>query len=235
MNKYEYAIFLRLTNVYLKDNQAIRYAAKSVKEFRKLGNNIQEAKSLITYSKLLSGLGRHKKAIRTINKAEKLLGNKYVGRHMIYSNYAAFLLMAGKKDKNIWMMLERSECSAVVPYDKLAIITNKLVWCYENNNYDYLNYLINEANKLILLEPDEHVHILIYYNLYLLFNKMGQYDEAQKYYKLAYDNRNKCSYVNYRFEKIVSREMYYRLRHPWHICFLSYWTYDLDDFDSIEQ
>lgn len=234
MHRYEYCIFLRLTNIYLSDDKAVLYAKKSVKEFKKLGNNVQEAKSLITYAKLLAGLGRYEKAKKLIKKAEGLMGNKYIGRHMIYTNYAAFLLMNHHTSEEIWMLLDQSECTAVVPYDKLAIIVNKLVWCYENKQYDALDNLINRANKLIPLEPDEHIHVLIYYNLYLIFKEIGEVDKSTKYFNLAYKNRDKCKFVKARFENRYSREMYHRLRHLWHICFLSYWTYDLDDFEALE-
>ena len=233
MKAYEYGIFLRLTNVYLSDDRAVRYAKKSVKRFHSLSNNIQESKSMITYAKLLAGLGHCKKAVSLIKKSESLLGNKYIGRHMISTNQAAFLLMNGIADENVWFLLEQSECTAVVPYDKLAIIVNKIVWCYQNKQYDVLDSLIYKSEKLMILEPDEHVHVLIYYNLYLIFKQKGEIDKSNKYYKLAYENKEKCKFVKARFDKTKCREMQYRLRYPWHICFLSYWTYDLDDSELI--
>lgn len=232
MDDYEYCMFLRLTNVYLSDNKAVSYAKKSVRKFHCLGNNIQESKSLITYAKLLAGLGHCKKAIALIKKSENLLNNKYIGRHMIYTNHAAFLLMKGIADDNVWLLLEQSECTAIVSYDKLAIIVNKLVWCYQNKYYDVLDSLIHKSKELIPMEPDEHVHVLIYYNLYLIFKQKGDIEKAKYYFKLSYDNKDKCRFVKARFDKTKCREMRYRLRYPWHICFLSYWTYDLDDSET---
>lgn len=228
MNAYEYAIFMRLTNIYLSDNKSLIYVRKSILTFHKLGNNVQEAKSMITYAKLLSGLGYGHKANKLILKAERLLSNKYIGRHMIYSNQAAFLLMQGKSGDNIWFLLNQAESSAIVPYDKLGIIVNKLVWCYENRRYDFLDLLIAKATHLIPLEPDEHVHVLIYYNLYLIFRQKGEQAFASQYYNMAYSKRDKCKYIKARFENIKSKEMKHRLKFPWHICYLSFWTYDLD-------
>jgi hypothetical protein len=228
MNTYEYSIFMRLTNIYLPDNKAAIYARKSILTFHKLGNNVQEAKSMITYAKLLSGLGYGRKANKLILKAEQLLSDKYIGRHMIYSNQAAFLLMQGKSGDNIWFLLNQAESSAIVPYDKLGIVVNKLVWCYENRRYDLLDLLIAKTNHLIPLEPDEHIHVLIYYNLYLIYQQKGEHVLASKYYDMAYNNRDKCKYIKARFENINSKEMKHRLKFPWHICYLSFWTYDLD-------
>lgn len=227
MDTYDYCIFLRLTNIYLDDNKAIYYAKKSAKKFHSIGNNLQEAKSLITYSKLLAGLGKCKKAIKYIKRANNLMGDKYIGRHMIYTNQAAFMLMQGIHDESVWWLLENSDCSAVVPYDKLAIIVNKLVWCYENNSNRTLNTLIKKAELLMTLEPDEHIHVLIFYNLYLIFKQNGNLELSEKYYNLAYQNKEKCKFVNARLCNIRNKEMAYRLKFPWHVCFLSFWTYDI--------
>lgn len=228
MNKYDYAIFLRLTNVYLSDDKALKYAMRSMRYFEKLNNSEQEAKSAITYSKLLSGLGYNRKAIKLILKAERLSANIYIGRHMIYNNQAAFLLMQGNYDDHVLFLLNQAECSAIVPYDQLSIIVNKLVWCYENQQYDMLDLLISKANYLMPAEPDEHVHVLIYYNLYLIYSRKRDEEKAKHYYNQAYINRNKCKFVQARFDKIPNKEMKWRLKHPWHICYLSFWTYDLD-------
>lgn len=55
---YEYAVFLRLTNIYLPNKKALKYAKQSVKMFDKYNNVYQRGKSQITYAKLLAGLGR---------------------------------------------------------------------------------------------------------------------------------------------------------------------------------
>lgn len=223
----EYAYFLRLTNIYLPDYISIRYVTKSVKLFYNSDNVLQAGKSMITQAKLLAGLGKYHSAIKKIQKAETLLASKRIGAHMIYVNYAAFLLLNGSSDLFVWNLLDRSECSAVVPYDKLAIIVNKLVWCFENKQYNKIPYLESQAKKLIPAEPDEHVHVLIYYNLYLIYKNMADHKTAEHYYQMAYHMRNKCAYVKARIEKIHNRDVKHRLKKPWHVCFLSYWTYDL--------
>lgn len=229
MAQVDYCYFLRLTNVYLPDNKALPYAKRSMKEFHKLNCPVQEAKSMITYSKLLSGLGKDKKAIKLIKKAERLLHDRQVGKHMIYVNLAAFLLMQGHNGEDIWFLLDQAECSAVVPYDRLGIIVNKLAWCYENHRYDLLDLLINQAEELMQYEPDEHVHVLIYYNLFLLFRDSGHTGKATEFYQKAYEKRAKCKFVQARIEGTKNSEMHYRLKHPWHVCYLSFWTYDLNE------
>lgn len=228
-SKKEYAFFLRLTNIYLSDNVALKYAKKSIEIFREIGDLTQSGKSMITYAKLLSGLGKNNQAINVILKAEKLLQNTCIGQHMIFTNYAAFLLMKGIYDDNVWDLLNKAECSAKVPYDKLAIIVNKLVWCFENKKYDRIDLLISNAKNIIPNEPDKHVHILIYYNLYLIFSDMKNKKKAAYYYDLAYEDRNKCDFVKARIDGYINKDMKYRIKHPWHICYLSFWTYNVSD------
>jgi hypothetical protein len=224
----EYAFLMRLTNIYLPDYKAVNDAKNSVRAFEEAGDLYQSGKSMITYAKLLSGLGQGKKAIKVIEKAEKALYNQRVGKHMIFSNKAAFLLMNGCYDKKVWDLLDLSECYAKVPYDKLAIIVNKLAWCYENKEYDSIELLINRAEDIMPYEPDEHVHVLIYFNLYLIYSDMKIAEYADYYYNLAYNNRDKCSFVKARFDGDISLDMKYRIKHPWHVCYLSYWTYDIN-------
>lgn len=40
----------------------------------------------------------------------------------------------GIHDNYVWDLLQKSEFTAVIPYDKLAIIIVKLAWCYEMTN-----------------------------------------------------------------------------------------------------
>lgn len=54
----EYAIFLRLTNIYLPNKKALKYAKQSVELLDKHYNVYQKGKSQITYAKLLAGLGK---------------------------------------------------------------------------------------------------------------------------------------------------------------------------------
>lgn len=169
----EYAIYLRLTNIYEKPSKAVRDAKKSIKLFRSSGDKRQEGKSYITYSKLLSSLGKHKKAIRMIIQAKELLSEYNEGMSCIYNNLAGYLLMLGKHGQDVWTYLDIAELYSVSTYDKLSVILNKLAWCYENNSYIRLDLLENRALELIELEPTLLIHCTMFYNLYVVMEKAG--------------------------------------------------------------
>lgn len=225
----EYAIYLRLTNIYKKPSQAVYDAKKSIKLFRKKKEWKQEGKSYITYSKLLSSLGKHQKAIKMIKIAEELLSEYNEGMSCIYNNLASYLLLSGNHGKEVWDYLDIAEIYSVSTYDKLSVVLNKLAWCYENNSFIRLDLLENKALELIKLEPTLLIHCTTYYNLYVVMEKAGIKSKADKYYLCAEKLKDKCSFVRARIDGVTHDTRYLkpRLKKPYHICYLSFWLFDL--------
>lgn len=179
----EYAIFLRLTNIYLPNKKALKYAKQSVELLDKHYNVYQKGKSQITYAKLLAGLGKNDKALNVLRKAEESLKNHAIRGNILWIDEADILMDQGIHDDYVWDLLQKSEFTAVIPYDKLAIIIVKLAWCYENDQFAKANLLIERGQNLIPLEPDHHIHALFYYNAYAVLNKSGETERSQIYYK----------------------------------------------------
>lgn len=222
----EYPFFLRLCEMYLDRDKSPKYLAKSVNLFTKEGNDIQAGKSLISYSYILASQGKLKKARQKIEKAEMYLSGKRIGSHMFLVNKAAISLYSGDFSENVWDMLNNSEITAVVPFDKLAIIVNKLVWCIENKNSNRYIMLIKKAKELLEHEPDKHIHGLIYYNIYYLL-KSRNIDDCNIYLQKAKEMAPYCKPVNARLKGTPTRETKFALKYNWHVCFLAFWTYDL--------
>lgn len=228
-HKNEYPIYLRLTNIYKKPSKCIYNSKKSVKIFRKLKDYRQEGKSLITYSKLLSSLGRHKKAIEMIMRAKNLLEGTNEGMSCIYNNLAGYLLLSGEHGEEVLNYLDIAEIYSVSTYDKLSVVLNKLAWCYENNSFIRLDLLENKALELIELEPSKFIHCTIYYNLYVVMKKAGFEDKANKYFLCAVELKDKCSCIKARINGITWKTRYLkpRIKKPYHICYLSFWVFDI--------
>lgn len=225
----EYAFYLRLTNIYMQPSHALRHAKKSAEIFHKQGNQKQEGKSLITYSKLLSSMGKHDKAIKTIKHAKELLTDFNEGMSCIYNNLAGYLLLSGEHDSDVWDYLDIAETYSVSVYDKLSVVINKLAWCYENNSFVRLDLLESKALEFIELEPSKFIHCTTYYNLYITMKKAGFAAKAEKYYSNAISLKDKCSYIRARFDGITWKTRYIkpRIETPYHICYLSFWVFDL--------
>lgn len=232
-NCSEYAYHLRLMNIYLPNSSALKYAYRSAKWFESHGDHYQAGKSYITYSKLLASVGKYSKAIKYSECAQSLLAGRIEVSHFIYSNLAAYKLLRGESGVDIWQLLCQAELSATVPYSKLAIIVNKLAWCYENKDFSKLDLLINNAKKLLTIEPDKHIHALYYYNMYLISAANNNNSQSEFYYKKASDLQNECRFIAARISGVdkYQREIRCRLKKPWHVCFLSFWTYDLPSDD----
>lgn len=202
---------------------------KSVNLFRKQGDHIQEGKSYITYSKLLSSLGKHKKAIKMIKIAKQLLDNSNEGLSCIYNNLAAYHLLSGEYGSEVWNYLDIAEIYSISTYDKLSVIQNKLAWCFENNYFIRLDLLENRALELIELEPSQFLQCTTLYNLYVTMKKAGKYDKANIYYLRVLSLKDKCSYVRARIDGITWKTHYIkpRIKKPYHVCYLSFWVFDL--------
>lgn len=225
----EYAIYLRLTNIYTIPSRAIGDAKRSISLFHRQGNYIQEGKSYITYSKLLSSLGKHKKAIKMIKRAERLLSDSNDSFSCIYNNLAGYLLLSGEHGAEVWNYLDIAEIYSVSTYDKLSVIQNKLAWCYENNLFIRLDLLENKALELIELEPSKFLQCTTLYNLYITMKKAGLEEKANNYYLKVISLKDKCSYVRARLDGITWKNRYIkpRIKKPYHICYLSFWVFDL--------
>lgn len=230
----EYAFYLRLLNIYLPNSAAIKYAKRSAEWFTQHNDNYQAGKSYITYSKLLASVGNYKKAIWYSEIAQSMLAGHEETLYFLYSNLAAYKLLDGEYGEDIWNLLGQAELSASVPYSRLAIIVNKLAWCCENQAFERLDLLINTAKKLLPLEPDQHIHALYYYNMYLIAKMQNNEALSNNYLSKASALQDKCRFIAARIsgDGKYRREIRCRLRKPWHVCFLSFWTYDLPLFNG---
>ncbi len=223
----EYGYRLRLVDMYLSRKRSIPYVKKSISFFEKIGNLEQAAKSRITYTHLLGGLGKTKKAVEQIQTANRFLADKILGQHMLFVNRAVLYLVDGDYTRKVYDLLDMAENSAIVPFDKLAIIVNKLVWCYENDRFDLVHSLRSEADKLLEKEPDKHIHCLYYYNMYACSIKENNPIQAKEYFAQAKSLQQYCMPVRNRLGNIYSRETRFIVKKPWHICYLTYWTYNI--------
>lgn len=224
--QYEWGYFLRLCEMYLDKKKSPRFVKKSIGYFEKRGDLIQAGKSLISYSYIIASQGKLKLAARKINLAQSYLKDMRMGNHMFLVNKAAIQLLLGNYKEEVWEMLSEAEITATVPFDRLAVINNKLVWCIENDNLNRHSLLIKNAYDLLQVEPDFHIHGITYYNIYYLL-KLQNNPECEKYLIKAREMKKYCKPVQARLDNIITPETKFALTKPWHVCFLAYWTYDL--------
>lgn len=228
----EYSIFLRLTNIYLPNKKALKYAKQSVELLDEQNNIYQKGKSQITYAKLLAGLGKNDKALNILKQAEESLKNHAIRGNVLWVDEADILMDQDIYDNRVWDLLQKSEFTAVIPYDKIAIIIVKLAWCYENNEFARANSLIERGQNIIPLEPDHHIHALFYYNAYAVLNKSGETARSQIYYNKAYALKEHSRYIRARIDGPKTKEEKNRIKHPWYIIYLSFWNHDIENISE---
>ncbi len=198
----------------------------------KYNNVYQRGKSQITYAKLLAGLGRNGRALSMLREAEKSLKNYSIRGNVLWVDEADILMDQGIHDNHVWDLLQKSEFTAVIPYDKLAIIIVKLAWCYENDKFTKANLLIERGLDIIPLEPDHHIHALFYYNAYAVLNKSGEIEKSQIYYNKAYALKEHSRYIRARIDGPKTKEEKNRIKHPWYIIYLSFWNHDIENISE---
>jgi len=219
-------------NITKEDLRELKYAKQSVEMFDKQNNIYQKGKSQITYAKLLAGLGKNDRALNILRQAEESLKNHAIRGNVLWVDEADILMDQGIYDNRVWELLQKSEFTAVIPYDKIAIIIVKLAWCYENNEFARANRLIERGQNIILLEPDHHIHALFYYNAYAVLNKAGETERSQIYYNKAYALKEYSRYIKARIDGPKTKEEKNRIKHPWYIIYLSFWNHDIENISE---
>lgn len=221
----EYGYRNRLVDAYM-GKKAISYIKRSVSYFKKIGNYMQMGKSLISLTHVYGSMGKISKAEEIIDEASKCLKNQVIGKHMIFVNKAVLLELKGEFD-SAYELLDAAETTAIVPFDKLAIIINKIVCNIERKQFNNIKLLEQLALQLLEIEPDKHIHSLLYYNLHVVYCKMNQNPKSQEYLQKAKETMEYCLPVKCRINNTPTSSTKYILTKPWHVCYLYYWTYDI--------
>lgn len=231
INQYpEYGYLLRLKAIFSPRNIGINAIEESIQFFEKNQDEIQEAKCRITMAFYLAITGELKLAKNEIEIAKAKLINSYASQHLINVNSSAIQLLSHNVDISIWNNLETAELTAVSTFDKLAILNNKLVYCFlDTNEVDNarLIYIEKRILKLFEKEKDKHIKSFMYYNLHLCFKKINE-DKSLYYYQKAFELKQYCKTLETRImdEKTTGDGTEFLLTIPFHVCFLSFWRFD---------
>lgn len=228
-NEYpEYGYFLRLKALYLPRDTGMYSIQESITFFNSRKEYIQRSKSQISLSFYLAITGNTSKALHEITQAEKYLEAAHISRHLFENDKAAINLLLSNYGNDVWNSLERAELSAHKAFDFLAIANNKLVWCIENRAFDKCDLLVNKILRLFEFVHDRHMHAFINYNLYLYFNLRGNNEKAYTYYQKADELKAYCHTLRCRLlHTHTDDHTDFLLTKPWHVCFLTYWCFDL--------
>lgn len=231
VNNYpEYGYFLRLKALYLPRDKGMHSIQDSIVFFDERKEYIQRGKSQISLSFYLAITGEVSKALNEIIQAETYLDKAHISTHMFENNKAAINLLLSHYNNDVWNSLERAELSANKAFDFLAIANNKLIWCIENHAFERCDLIVNKIHRLFKFVQDKHMHAFINYNLYLYYSERGNNEAAHMYYQKADKLKDYCHSLKCRLlHTYTDDNTDFLLTKPWHVCFLTYWCYDLID------
>lgn len=227
-NPYTKGYFLRLAEIYESRQNAEEYINESIKVFEAINESEQVAKSRITLSYILATQGRYEDAIKQTSLAEKILVASNRNRSIFSVNKAALQLLTKQIDDNTWDLLEAAELLTQLHFNRCAIYINKIVYCIENKDYEKGYYCANNLIKELQNVQDLHLIAIASFDLHYFFNSIGDIVNAEKYYEIAYKYRHYCNTLNARLDMVIPDDgTFPLLKHPWHVCFLSYWDVDV--------
>ena len=225
---HEEAILLRLSELFMGRKEAVRFVRKSADTFEKLGLFRQAGKSLVNLAYLHAQTGNPDEALRCLDSAKKYLKNEYIGKHMTLVNESLAFLRMGCYERKVWELLDEAEESAVVAFDKLAIIMNKIAWCCANEEFGKVDYLASRAEELALLEPDKDCVCLVHNNFQVAYTLMGNEREAHEHSLKMEKLSERCKSI----QALRSGDKLacdYLFKHGWYAGGLAYWTFDLPE------
>ena len=227
-NAYTKGYFLRLSEVYESRQNAEECIKESISVFEAINENEQAAKSRISLSYILATQGKYKEAAKQNNLAENILISSNRNRCIFCVNKAVLQLLSKQIDDTIWDLLETAELLTQLHFNRCAIYINKIIYCIETNDYEKGGYCANILIKELQNVQDLHLIAIASYDLYYFFDTVNDNEKATKYYDIAYKFREHCNTLNARLTTIHPNDgVAPLLKHPWHVCFLSYWDVDL--------
>lgn len=227
-NTIPYAYFLRLAEIYDKRDSAIPKVEESIELFSDLNLPIQVAKSRVSLAFLYAISGKINKAVTELAKAEKVLLKNIENKYVFNINKACIHLLKDDFSEETWNLLDEIENYTKIKFDQIAIVNNKLIWCIENSDYSKATYLQKRGLELLAMETNKHLHAIFYFNCYVLNERMGNHEKAEKYYAKALKNKKFCQTLKARLEgkETVDDNTTFLLSKPWHVCFVSYSYFD---------
>lgn len=230
-NQYlSYGIFLRLAEVYMDKESCASKIEESLVFFKEKSIPIQMAKSHIALSYIYSINGKLNSAQNSLIEARKILGSFENYSSLINVNLSAISILNNDIDNSTWHLLDSSEKILKSDFSRLAIINNKIICCMEGINKHQTYFLEKKAKNLLSKINDKHMHAIVSYNLYLLFKQIDE-TKANEYKKIAEVNHFHCKSLSIRLGKSEDSEKYkFLLSRPWHVCFLSFWDFDLLEY-----
>lgn len=223
----QYGIFLRLSEIYMRRDDALPFVKKSVEFFETSGNQYMEAKSRLTYFFLLALTSDLKFATDELHRCKNLVAEMHYWDGILALNEASLLLLQKQYGGKVDSLLSIAELTINGSFDLLLTLSMKLINQYETTHACVDKILLKQIESLLVNETDQHLICLTAYNLYLYFEKIGNSKEAMKYRCLATDTQKHNITVAFRLAKQVNPRTPNLFLTDWCVGFTFFWNVDV--------
>lgn len=228
VNYREYAYFLCLADLYKSKKEAIKSLKKGIYLLEKVYNLSDEAyRFRISLSYVYGSLYNHQKALTLLKKTKQYVNNQILYKAIFYNNSSAYNLLMHNYDQQVSDDLNIAEDYANDPFSKLVILNNHLIWCMEKEKFDMGNFIYKNILKCLDTESEKQLISLVYYNLFLFFEKQNKNELAELYYQKAKDLADYSCNLRWRFsyQGPLTKEQLKIISNPWNVCFLARWEF----------
>ncbi|OUQ23242.1 hypothetical protein [Massilimicrobiota sp. An134] len=225
----EYGIYLRLTETYMEREEALPYLKKSIKHFIKTNDVFNEIKSRITYSFLLAVTQDIQSAKDELEIAKnKSKENNFLNFSIVFLlNQSALDILNNEYGLSVESNLQQAEISTNSPYDKLLIVTLRLINAVESKYKSIIPSLILKINEYIQYESDKHLLALVMYNLFLYYSILNDEKNKNKYLEFAQQYAHYNTTVRYKLVGKINSKQSALFNIKWVVGFTFFWNVDI--------
>ena len=225
--KAEYGIFLRLSEIYMPRHEALPYVKRSVEYYVNHSDILMEARSRLTYSFLLAVTNDIGTAEKELNICKQLVSENHYWEGILALDEASLKLLQKKHGKDTAYLLKKAKLSIYSSFDLLLTLTMDLINEYEITHSKVSSLLVKQITQLLINEADKHLICLVAYDLYLYFNKIGDIENSQHYYKMAqeYSVHNVTVSMKLKGERNIHTPNVFNV--DWAIGFTFFWSVDI--------
>ncbi len=159
----EYGFFLRISEVCLSPELAVKNILKSIKFFDK--DDLERSNSQVTLSILYIRSGRLTEAKNLLESAKIYLSSRITEKHVINNNLAVINLYNNDINEETEQLLLDALITGIGSFNRIVILNNLLIYYCKINNQNQATICVEKISNLIKKEADKALHRTCYYNI----------------------------------------------------------------------
>jgi hypothetical protein len=229
-----YGLLLRNAEIVMGNREAIPYLERSVEWFRSRDLPMPEAQSRISLAVNYIIDGQLVKAEEQLDRADLLMYQRTIKRHVSLNDRATILLVRSSPDpEGAAELLTLAMRTVTVDFDKIVILNNLLIAHGLMGGFDAVDDISHLLLPLIQNHSFTDLHRITYLNLSYAWFAVGEAGVGERYLELgrSMGDRGDPYFNHLLFGSATSDpDDEFMLRIPFRPAFLANWDTELADF-----